>query len=85
MSSKSPRSSIVLAIVTLIIGIIIGLALSPVVLGPLKETVTVSQATVRIRISVGWTGKEREPLDAAVQEYMRRNPRCENRLLGLQS
>lgn len=74
MSSKSSRTSILLAIVTLVIGIIIGLALSPVILGPLRETVVVTQPTVTIRISMGWTGKEREPFDAAVQEYLRRNP-----------
>lgn len=63
-----------IAVVTLIIGILIGLGLGYLLIRPTQE---IAPTRVRIRISMGWTGKEREPFDAAINEYIRRNPNVE--------
>jgi len=103
MSSTITRTGFILAAITLVIGILIGYALSLFTTSPapaaqtvtvtttktVTQTVTVTASPtlspsptmpsgkVKIRIQIGWSGKEREPFDAAVQEYLRRNPNVE--------
>ncbi|MEM1595820.1 MAG: ABC transporter substrate-binding protein [Desulfurococcaceae archaeon] len=44
---------------------------------PTQTPTVTPPGRVKITISIGWTGKEREPFDAAVNEYLRRNPNVE--------
>ena len=103
MSSTSiTRTSIIIAAILLVVGILIGYVVSNFTATPVtrtqivtervteKVTVTVAgpqttQATspavsttppskVTIKISIGWSGKEREPFDAAINAYLKEHP-----------
>ncbi|MEM4718060.1 MAG: ABC transporter substrate-binding protein, partial [Desulfurococcaceae archaeon] len=76
MSTSKTKVPLYIAITILVIGILIGLGLGYLIIRPERE-VTPTPEKITIRVSMGWTGKEREPFDAAINEYIRRNPNVE--------